>query len=54
VARVANLLADDSPEETATGLLDGLLRWADRHAEPEDGKAKALVAELEAICRPDG
>ena len=35
-------------------LLTELLAWADRYGEPEDSKAKALLAELEAICKPDG
>jgi hypothetical protein len=50
--RVATLLP--GPDNSSTGLLDELLGWAVRHAEPEDSKAKALVAELDAICRPDG
>ncbi|HEX3426404.1 MAG TPA: DISARM system SNF2-like helicase DrmD [Acidimicrobiales bacterium] len=50
--RVATLVPET--DDTTLGLLDGLLRWADRHAEPEDTKAKALVEELEMICRPDG
>ena len=31
-----------------------LSAWAQRHAEPADTKAKALVAELNRVCRPDG
>jgi hypothetical protein len=31
-----------------------LAEWADRHAEPADSKALALVEELNAICRPGG
>ena len=31
-----------------------LAEWARRHAEPADTKAKALVAELNRVCRPDG
>ena len=31
-----------------------LAEWAQRHAEPADTKAKALVAELNRVCRPDG
>jgi len=46
---------------TATGALEGeqkallaeLTRWADRHAEPADSKADALVTELHRLC-PDG
>jgi superfamily II DNA or RNA helicase len=45
---------------TATGgadaaqraLLDELGAWAERHAEPADSKARALVAELERLCPP--
>ena len=31
-----------------------LAEWAQRHAEPAGTKAKALVAELDRLCRPDG
>ena len=31
-----------------------LTAWAERHAQPADSKAKKLVEELNAICRPDG
>jgi len=31
-----------------------LAEWSERHAEPADSKAVALVDELNAICRPDG
>jgi superfamily II DNA or RNA helicase len=31
-----------------------LQAWADRHAEPADSKAKALLSALSQICRPDG
>lgn len=45
-------------EPTATddeiGLLTDLRQWAQRHAAPADSKAKALIAELDRICRPGG
>jgi superfamily II DNA or RNA helicase len=44
---------DDGPA-AADALLAELQAWADRHAEPADAKALALMAELEAICRPAG
>jgi hypothetical protein len=31
-----------------------LAEWAERNAEPADSKAKALIIELNRICRPDG
>jgi len=31
-----------------------LREWADRHAAPADSKAKALVAEVDRVCRPGG
>jgi superfamily II DNA or RNA helicase len=31
-----------------------LAAWAERHAQPADSKAKKLVEELNAICRPGG
>jgi superfamily II DNA or RNA helicase len=31
-----------------------LQAWAEQHAEPADSKAKALISELNRICRPDG
>jgi superfamily II DNA or RNA helicase len=31
-----------------------LTAWAERHAEPADSKARALIGELNRICRPDG
>jgi len=46
--------ADLPPTGDADALLNQLQAWADRHAEPADAKALALVAELERICRPDG
>ena len=50
--RAALLTGAAGPE--AEVLLTELLAWADRHGEPEDTKAKALLAELEATCKPDG
>ena len=45
-------------EPTATdderALLAELRQWAERHAAPADSKAKALIAELDQICRPGG
>ncbi len=35
-------------------LLDDLLGWVARHGEPADSKARALVAELDRMCRPGG
>ena len=35
-------------------MLDQLVDWARRHGEPADSKARALIGELTAICRPDG
>ncbi len=31
-----------------------LAAWAERHTEPADSKARALIEELNRICRPDG
>jgi superfamily II DNA or RNA helicase len=53
IARAADLGAGSGGEDTGE-LLDEMLDWAERHAEPADSKAKALVAELDRICRPDG
>ena len=50
--RSAGLLGPADPE--ADVLLDQLSLWAEAHAVPEDAKAKALVAELERVCRPGG
>jgi len=38
----------------AATALAALQVWAERHAEPADSKAKALVAELEKTCKTDG
>jgi superfamily II DNA or RNA helicase len=35
-------------------LLAGLQNWADRFAAPADAKARALIAELDRVCRPGG
>jgi superfamily II DNA or RNA helicase len=40
--------------EDEQGLLAELRSWADRHASPADAKARALIAELDAVCRPAG
>jgi superfamily II DNA or RNA helicase len=47
-------VAAGEPEanEKEQSLLAELRTWADRHAGPAD--AKALVAELDVVCRPDG
>ena len=50
--RIAEFEPQSSVMEAA--LLDQLAHWAGRHAEPADSKARALVDELNAICRPDG
>jgi superfamily II DNA or RNA helicase len=50
--RVAELQPSSSVMEEA--LLDRLADWAERHAEPADSKAKALIAELNQVCRADG
>lgn len=50
--RAASFL--EGPGEDERELLQELERWCDRHAEPADSKAKALVDELERVCRPGG
>lgn len=50
--RVAELRSQVSPMETA--YRRQLTEWAERHAYSADSKAKALVTELERICRPAG
>ena len=50
--RIADLQPASSVMEEA--MLAQLVAWADRHAEPADSKAKALIEELTRICRPDG
>jgi len=52
LGRAVDLLpgADSSTVE----LLDDLARWAERHAEAEDSKSRALITNVEAICRPGG
>jgi superfamily II DNA or RNA helicase len=50
--RIAEFQPESSVMEQA--LLDQLAAWARRHAEPADSKAKALIRELNEICRPDG
>ena len=50
LTRAADLL--NTPTDTEAGLLIQMQEWCDRHAEPADSKAAALVAELDRICRP--
>jgi superfamily II DNA or RNA helicase len=50
--RLADLQPAASPLEEA--MLSQLVDWAERHGEPADSKARALIAELDRICRPDG
>ncbi|MGH3276874.1 MAG: helicase-related protein, partial [Streptosporangiaceae bacterium] len=50
--RIADLGPASSVLEEA--MLAQLVDWADRHGEPADSKAKALIAELNRICRPGG
>ncbi|MGV9892994.1 DISARM system SNF2-like helicase DrmD [Streptomyces tendae] len=52
VSRAAQVGAGADPQDA--DLLEEMLVWAERHGEHSDSKANALVAELEAICRPDG
>lgn len=47
LTRAAGLL--DEPDESQQQVLDELSRWADRHAEPADTKANALVEELRKL-----
>ncbi|MGH9078041.1 MAG: DISARM system SNF2-like helicase DrmD [Acidimicrobiales bacterium] len=46
--------APGQEDTRAEDLLEELRTLAGRHAEPADAKARALVALLEAACRPDG
>jgi hypothetical protein len=50
--RIRDLTVAVSPLEQE--LLAQLSRWASRHAEHADSKARALIDELTQICRPDG
>ena len=52
IARSAGLLGDTDSAGAAD--LAGMAGWCERHAEPADSKALALVAELDSICRPAG
>jgi superfamily II DNA or RNA helicase len=38
----------------SAALFDDLHTWANRHAEPADAKAMALVEVIEGVCRPGG
>jgi hypothetical protein len=51
-SRVAGLRTQRSAIEDA--YREQLTLWAEQHAEPADSKAKALIGELDRICRPDG
>src|SRR6185437_7113135 len=46
------MVTEDSRMEAACRRQ--LTAWAEHHAQPADTKAKKLVEELNAICRPDG
>jgi superfamily II DNA or RNA helicase len=50
--RLQDMAPQTSPMEAA--LLDQLTDWARRHGERADSKARALIDELNRICRPDG
>lgn len=50
--RAASLTPPPDGEQVA--LLEALSRWAERHAEPPDAKAHALLGELRRVCRPNG
>ncbi|MGC5002641.1 DISARM system SNF2-like helicase DrmD [Streptomyces sp. DT203] len=52
VSRAAQVGAGADPLDA--DLLEDMLAWAERHGDHSDSKANALVAELEAICRPGG
>ena len=46
--------AEPPADDNERSLLGELRRWADRFAAPADSKARALLAELDLVCRPDG
>jgi len=50
--RIAVLRMQVSPLEAS--YRKQLAEWAERNAEPADSKAKALIEELDRICRPGG
>ena len=50
--RVHDLAPESSPMER--NLLEELSDWAGKHSDHADSKARALVAELTRICKPDG
>ena len=53
VADLADVMVTDGSVMEAA-YRKQLAEWADRHAAPADSKARALVAELDRVCRPDG
>jgi superfamily II DNA or RNA helicase len=49
------LIATASALDAASSkALADLMIWADRHGQPADSKARALVQEITGICKPDG
>ena len=41
-------------DQTEASLLERMLRWAETHEAQPDTKARELIKELTAICKPDG
>jgi hypothetical protein len=50
--RLASLQPESSPMEAA--LRAQLADWTEQFAEPADSKARALIEELDRVCRPGG